>query len=78
MGHPIIGDRKYGGPDAIGGGEMSPLMHLHARSIELPHPAKGTIRAQADLPAHMRATWDLLAFDEEDAVGVFDQLDGGS
>ncbi len=63
LGTPIVGDRKYGGERAIlGGGEVAAGLHLHARSIETPHPAGGTLRVTAPLPAHMRQTWALFGF----------------
>jgi RluA family pseudouridine synthase len=34
IGHPIVGDRLYGGPDA-------PRLHLHAHALALPHPRDG-------------------------------------
>jgi 23S rRNA pseudouridine955/2504/2580 synthase len=43
---------------------MEKKLHLHARRLVIPHPRGGkTIDVTAPLPAHMRATWDLLGFD---------------
>ena len=33
IGHPIVGDGKYGGPDAFLSGSISRKMHLHARRL---------------------------------------------
>ena len=64
LGTPIVGDAKYGGEAAaLGGGEISRGLHLHARSIEIAHPSGGTLALKAPLPPHMRATWALFGFD---------------
>ena len=77
IGHPVAGDRKYGGPDAVLGGALSRSMHLHARSIEIPHPkGKGMLRVEAPLPKHMQASWDLLSFDTQEGENPFAELDG--
>jgi 23S rRNA pseudouridine955/2504/2580 synthase len=65
MGCPILGDRKYGGEEA----ELSTIadsrrLHLHARRLTLPHPSgKGTLRVQAEAPAHFRRTIEAFGFD---------------
>ncbi len=64
---PILGDEKYEEPDqnnaftALVQGLSSDL-HLHARRLELPHPAGGKLVVEADLPPHMRATFKTLGF----------------
>jgi 23S rRNA pseudouridine955/2504/2580 synthase len=64
LGTPIVGDRKYGGDRAyLPGQEIGRQMHLHARTLVLPHPAGGTLAVTAPLPDHMRATWDFCGFD---------------
>ena len=64
LGTPIVGDGKYGGPDAfLKGGNISPKLHLHARAIRLPHPSGGQIEVAAPLPPHMAATWKFFGFD---------------
>jgi len=63
LGTPILGDGKYGGAAAfLPGKEVSRQLHLHARAIELPHPAGKTLRVGAPLPPHMAATWKFLGF----------------
>jgi 23S rRNA pseudouridine955/2504/2580 synthase len=37
-------------------------MHLHARSLEFPHPVGGSLRVEADLPPHMLETFHTLGF----------------
>jgi 23S rRNA pseudouridine955/2504/2580 synthase len=41
---------------------VSRQLHLHARAIELPHPAGQLLRLSAPLPPHMAATWKFLGF----------------
>ncbi|MBM3526343.1 MAG: RluA family pseudouridine synthase, partial [Alphaproteobacteria bacterium] len=63
LGTPVVGDMKYGGQKAILATDaVAPQLHLHARAIELPHPAGGVLRAAAPLPPHMRATWKFFGF----------------
>ncbi len=76
LGHPIIGDGKYGGSgqenlgDGWGaqlGGEISRKLHLHARSIGFDHPVTGKrITVTAPLPEHMARTWKTLGWHEND------------
>jgi 23S rRNA pseudouridine955/2504/2580 synthase len=65
IGHPIVGDGKYGGKLAFLTGTISRKMHLHARRIRVDHPDGGMIDVTADLPAHFSATLDDLGFDVE-------------
>jgi 23S rRNA pseudouridine955/2504/2580 synthase len=72
LGMPIVGDGKYGGQEAFLTGSVSRKLHLHARSIELPHPSgKGTLQVTAELPDHMRETWELFGFDPKAKVDPF-------
>ena len=71
IGHPIVGDGKYGtnaqinqgdGWGAQLGGSISRKLHLHARYLSLIHPMTGApLTLSAALPDHMQRTWD--AFD---------------
>ncbi len=66
LGTPILGDGKYGGIEAHLARENLPRkLHLHARSIKIPHPRKGWIEATAPLPPHMQATWKFFGFSSE-------------
>jgi 23S rRNA pseudouridine955/2504/2580 synthase len=77
IGHPIVGDGKYGGSGqenpgqgwgAQLGGGVSRKLHLHARSIELTHPTTGRrLHLTAALPEHMARTWDLFGWRPEEA-----------
>jgi 23S rRNA pseudouridine955/2504/2580 synthase len=67
IGTPILGDGKYGGAGAqIAGVPGGRELHLHARSIVLPHPSRGTLSVVAPLPPHMVETWRFLGFSEDD------------
>ena len=63
MGHPIVGDGKYGGQDAFLTGSISRKMHLHARRLVIDAPDKSEIDATADLPEHFAASMAQLGFD---------------
>ena len=76
IGHPILGDGKYGGSEtenlgdgwgAGTGGDLSKKLHLHARSLTVEHPiAKKPMTFTAPLPEHMARTWKLLDWKESD------------
>jgi len=63
IGHPIVGDGKYGGLDAFLTGSISRKMHLHARRIRIDHPDGGQIDVTAELPDHFAASVESLGFD---------------
>jgi len=68
IGHPIVGDGKYGGQEAFLTGSISRKMHLHARRLIIDAPKDkqgggGTIDVTADLPEHFAASMDQLGFD---------------
>jgi 23S rRNA pseudouridine955/2504/2580 synthase len=63
IGHPIVGDGKYGGKGAFLTGTISRKMHLHSRRLRIDHPDGGTIDISAELPAHFAASIDDLGFD---------------
>ncbi len=65
IGHPILGDNKYGGDIDLP--ETLPnKLHLHARRIVFPHPVTGTtVDITAPLPEHMLRTWEMFGFNAE-------------
>ncbi|MFI5001240.1 MAG: RluA family pseudouridine synthase [Reyranellales bacterium] len=67
IGCPILGDRKYGGEDALLAAVAdSRRLHLHARRIALPHPSgKGELAVQAEPPPHFRRTVEAFGFSTE-------------
>ena len=68
IGHPIVGDGKYGGQDAFLSGSISRKMHLHARRLIIDHPDGDVIDVRAELPEHFANTMASLGFDEEDGA----------
>ncbi len=64
MGHPIVGDGKYGGKEAFLTGAVSRKMHLHARRLIIDSPDGGKLDVTAELPEHFAASMDHLGFDE--------------
>jgi 23S rRNA pseudouridine955/2504/2580 synthase len=63
IGHPIVGDGKYGGQDAFLTGSISRKMHLHARRLIIDAPGGGTLDVTAELPEHFAASMEQLGFD---------------
>lgn len=70
IGTAIVGDNKYTCDRELPQGLASGL-HLHARALRLPGP-RGPIEIVADLPPHMKQTFDVLGFDEDSAENFFD------
>ncbi len=76
IGHPILGDGKYGGSEADNmgdgwgagvGGDLSRKLHLHARMLKVQHPiTKEMMTWIAPLPEHMARTWKTLDWGEND------------
>jgi 23S rRNA pseudouridine955/2504/2580 synthase len=64
IGHPIVGDGKYGGPEAFLTGGISRKMHLHSRRISVDHPDGGKIDIEAELPTHFAESLAGLGFDQ--------------
>jgi 23S rRNA pseudouridine955/2504/2580 synthase len=64
MGHPILGDGKYGGQEAFLTGAISRKMHLHARRLIIEEPKGGRLDVTAELPEHFAASMAQLGFDE--------------
>lgn len=63
IGHPILGDGKYGGADAFLESEgLAKQLHLHAAAIQLPFKGR-ELEFYAPLPKHMQKSWDYLGFD---------------
>lgn len=68
IGTPILGDRKYsGGVPRLDGVPGSDSLHLHARTIDLPHPNGGRLEVTAEMPAGMAETFRFFGFDYDGA-----------
>ena len=75
IGHPIVGDGKYGGSgqenlgDGWGaqlGGIISKKLHLHARMLRFEHPhTRKVVTFTAPLPDHMAHSWDTFGWTED-------------
>ncbi len=70
IGHPIVGDGKYGGPESFLTGSISRKMHLHARRLIIDHPDGTPLDVVAPLPDHFAASMVQLGFDEADGANI--------
>lgn len=80
IGHPIVGDPKYGrmsdndprdnDPFRTLPPGIEPKLHLLARRLIVPHPKRGVIDVSAPLPPHMKKSWDMLGYD----VSAYDPI----
>jgi 23S rRNA pseudouridine955/2504/2580 synthase len=66
----ILGDRKYTGRREAPSG-LADGLHLHARALRLPGKAGKPVEIVADLPSHMKQTFEVLGFDEESVPDFF-------
>jgi 23S rRNA pseudouridine955/2504/2580 synthase len=64
IGHPIVGDGKYGGQDAYLTGAMSRKLHLHARRLRIDHPDGSKLDVSAEPPRHFMDSIASLGFDK--------------
>jgi 23S rRNA pseudouridine955/2504/2580 synthase len=66
IGHPILGDPKYGDEKSA---ELSEglKLQLHARRVSLPHPSGGMIIVEAPISPEMKAGFSRFGFDEREA-----------
>lgn len=82
IGHPIVGDPKYGLKPKNDPRRTDPLrtipdgverkLHLLARRLILPHPRGGTLDVTAPLPPHMRHSFEMFGFDVKQADPIED------
>ncbi|GAA4010808.1 RluA family pseudouridine synthase [Sphingomonas swuensis] len=64
LGHPIVGDAKYGGAEAFLTGGISRKLHLHARRLKIDAPGGAKpIDGTAELPTHFAETLATLGFE---------------
>ncbi len=66
IGHPILGDHKYGDDKSR---ELSGnlKLQLHARRIELDHPGGGKLIVEAPISPELREGFEHFGFTEQDA-----------
>jgi 23S rRNA pseudouridine955/2504/2580 synthase len=82
IGHPIIGDPKYGhrredeqrrrDPVLAVPDDVERKLHLLARRLVLPHPRGGTLDVTAPLPPHMQRSFEKFGFDAKQ----YDPIEG--
>lgn len=74
---PILGDGKYGGQEAfLEGDGIARQVHLHARSVRVPHPAGGFLEVSAPMPEHMERTCRTLGLIADEEYDQFSDLEG--
>ena len=64
IGHPIVGDAKYGGAEAFLTGGISRKMHLHARRLQIDGMDGKPIDYSAELPPHFAESLATLGFEQ--------------
>lgn len=74
IGHPIVGDGKYGGAEAFLSGTISRKMHLHARRLRVDHPDGGQIDIFAEPPEHIVDTLRNLGFTQSQGDLPIDEV----
>lgn len=72
IGHPIIGDGKYGGREAFLGG-LPERLHLHAYSITIPGKNGEPRTFSAGLPPHMMESFMALGLDPAPGFDPFEE-----
>ncbi|EIZ78613.1 ribosomal large subunit pseudouridine synthase C [Novosphingobium sp. Rr 2-17] len=72
IGHPIVGDGKYGGQEAFLSGSISRKMHLHARRLIIEHPDGVPLDVTAPLPEHFANSLTQLGFEESEGEMIPD------
>ena len=85
IGHPIVGDPKYNRKPPNDPARSDPLravppglepkLHLLARRLVLPHPRSGIIDVTAPLPEHMKKSFAMFGFDENERDPIEDAPD---
>lgn len=68
IGHPIIGDGKYGGAEAHVSG-IAGTLHLHARALDVREVYPSVPLLVAPLTGTMKQTWKALELEERDEQG---------
>jgi 23S rRNA pseudouridine955/2504/2580 synthase len=66
MGHPILGDPKYGDEKSAALSEGLQLQ-LHARRLVIPHPSQGMLAIEAPISKEMKAGFERFGFSSDEA-----------
>jgi 23S rRNA pseudouridine955/2504/2580 synthase len=66
LGHPILGDPKYGDENSA---QLSQglKLQLHHRRISLPHPSRGQLIIEAPISPEMKAGFERFGFSQDEA-----------
>ena len=73
LGAPIAGDPKYM-TDRPQPTTLDNVLHLHARSLELPREGKPPLKLVADMPEHMTTAFDMLGFNPKNDTVDWEEL----
>ena len=73
LGAPIAGDPKYM-TDRPQPTTLENVLHLHARSLELPREGKPSLKLVADMPEHMTTAFQMLGFDPKNDTVDWEEL----
>ncbi|MBZ6378894.1 RNA pseudouridine synthase [Pacificimonas flava] len=65
IGHPIVGDGKYGGKESFLTGGISRKLHLHARRLKIELPTGRILNVIADPPEHFASSLASLGFNAD-------------
>ena len=77
IGHPIVGDGKYGGAESFLTGGISRKMHLHARRLRISHPDGERLEVAAEPPIHFAEGLALLGFTQSEGDLPLDEIKFG-
>jgi 23S rRNA pseudouridine1911/1915/1917 synthase len=66
LGHPIVGDTRYGGPVRAGPVEPKRFL-LHARALAVPHPSGGELQLEAPFPPDFSAAVEFFSLESPTA-----------
>ncbi len=72
IGHPVLGDRKYGDATMIKVDGTASRLHLHAQGLILPRPAGKSLEIEARLPGPLLGSWRFFGFDPATAPPLRD------
>jgi len=73
LGAPIAGDPRYF-TDRPKPGGLANMLHLHARSLELPRDGREALKFIAELPEHMKNAFATLGFNPKNDAVDWDDL----
>ncbi len=76
IGTPILGDVKYGEKTEVAHSEaFSKFMQLHARALQIPLPSGKMLKITAQIPHHMKNSFDFFGFSDKDNREPFETFE---